>query len=130
MQDRARQDRKGIIDFLELLEKNIKEELAKKDSKLTIEEMAELYGKQTDAVILEAMRFERLAFVGGKLFIQITPDMLGYEVGMEAYFQRPDGEWVVKRNLTKPRSLEDLLLDSRSELKQLKRIEFELTKPK
>lgn len=126
------QGRKGrsIGDFFELLDKNFKEELAKSDRKLSIEEIALLFEKQTDDVIREAIRYERLAFVGGKLFIEITSDLLAYEVGMEAYFKRSNGEWAVKKNRSRPRTLDDLLLDSRTELKRLRRIEYELTEPK
>ncbi|MNE91769.1 hypothetical protein D3C80_1894180 [compost metagenome] len=75
------------------------------------------------------MHREGLVFIGGKLYIGITAEEISYEVGVEAYFKRPDGEWVVKKNHTAPRPLDILLLDSRSELKRLKRIEFELTEP-
>lgn len=129
MHKQNEQPRKGIIDFFVQLEKNIQEEFAKSDRKYTVEELAARYEKETDAIIIEAIRYEKLTFIGGKLFIQLSADQLGYEVGMEAYFQRTDGEWVIKKNLTKPFKLDIILLDSRTELMKLKRIEFELTKP-
>jgi len=127
--EREERLRRRIVDFIDLLERNIREELAKGGRKLSTEGLASLFGKQTDEIILDAMRSERLSFVGGKLYVQTTRDRERYEVGMEAYFQRADGEWVVKQNRTSPRDLDELDVDSKLELKRLGRIEFELTKP-
>lgn len=134
MQEPAAKSHKGIIDRFELLEKYMWEEVAKRvydntKKNYTIDELAQLYDKSTDDLILNAVRREGLVFVGGKLYIAITEDELGYVVGVEAYFKRPDGEWVVKKNQSASMPLNIMLLDSRSELKRLKQIEFELTEP-
>lgn len=122
---------KSVIDCFEQLEKSIMKVEAqfRKKQNYTIDELAQLYDKSTDELILEAVQKERLSFVGGKLYIAITADEFGYAVGVEAYFKNASGEWVVKKNQTASRPLDFLLLDSRSELKRLKRIEFELTEP-
>ncbi|WFA84705.1 hypothetical protein [Paenibacillus amylolyticus] len=133
MQEPVKKSRKSIIDQLEPLEKYVWELVegvfANTKKNCTIDELAQLYDKETDELILDAVRREGLIFVGGKLYIAITDDELGYVVGVEIYFNRPDGEWVVKKNQAAPRPLDIMLLDSRSELKRLKQIEFELTEP-
>jgi len=118
-----------VLDFMELFIKNYREERSAHKKLVTIDELAEGFGKEADSTILRAAQIEGLLFVGGKLFFELSPDGERYEAGMEAFFQRPNGEWVSKRNRTTPQPLDILLLDDRTELRRKKRIEYELTKP-
>ncbi|MCI3923535.1 hypothetical protein MO973_25235 [Paenibacillus sp. TRM 82003] len=129
MREHAPQDERGFVEFMELLIKNYKLEKAKSQQKPSIDEMVRLYEGEADKVILQGTAREGLAFVGGKMFVEQSNDALFYRIGMNAYFQRSNGEWIVKSNQTGWFRTEELLLDSRNELRRLGRIEFELTKP-
>lgn len=118
---------KSVEKFSDLLHKNLIIEFNKE--KNTFEAIAKHYEADCDAVILAAIAHERLLFIGGSFTIEITEDEQHFLVGMEAFFQKADGEWVVKKNKSSKYPLELLILDDRRALKQERRIAYELTHP-
>lgn len=118
---------KSVEKFSDLLHKNLIIEFNKE--KNTFEAIAKHYEADCDAVILAAIARERLLFIGGSFTIEITEDEQHFLVGMEAFFQKTDGEWVVKKNKSSKYPIELLILDDRRALKQERRIAYELTHP-
>jgi hypothetical protein len=116
-----------LIDFTQILLKNLQK--INESPKKTIEEIAQWFSDPCDHIIRHAINTEKLTYVGGKLAIELTDDKKHFFVRMEAYFQKKDGQWLIKSNHSKEMPLDYLILDSKRELIRLTKIEYELIEP-
>lgn len=96
----------------------------------SVDDKARLFSDVADEIILQAIKKEHLTYISGKLKVQQSESQEFYSVMMEAYFQKENGEWVVKSSKSSDLPLTSLTNESQAELAKKKTIEYEIEEPK
>ncbi|WP_274362819.1 hypothetical protein [Paenibacillus thermotolerans] len=91
--------------------------------------IAEAYAPKIDSIIKKAVQMERLDYVGGNFYFELSADGGHFHNGMDLYFRRFDGEWVRKKWRSAAIPLYELILDSQTKLKREKKLEYDVTNP-
>ncbi|MBR3722498.1 MAG: hypothetical protein IKN12_06990 [Selenomonadaceae bacterium] len=94
---------------------------------MTIEELAGVYSDKLDEIILKE-KANNLQYVGGSLNVNCV-NAAQFEVAYELYFQDKNKEWIKKEAKSKPQNLSYLKPESAAELRQKKKVTFEIEPP-
>ena len=96
--------------------------------KMGLEELAQVYSEPLDNLILKEMK-NGLKYVGGSFDVKYLKDTV-FETSYELYFQNEKNEWIKKEAKSKPQPIEYLKVEAAKELKEKKKVSFEIDPPK
>jgi len=97
-------------------------------SNMELTEIANIYGKRLDEVILSEEK-NGLTYAGGMLHINYLNEV-SFETAYELYFQDQNNEWVKKEAKSKPQKMNFLNETSKAELQKNNKVSFEIDPPK
>jgi hypothetical protein len=99
------------------------------ETQKSLEQIGKYYEKACDLLIIDAQKNESLNYISGKLNIEITDD-IHFICSTELYFQDANEQWKVKKVSSGQMLMRThLTLDALNELKQCKKVSFEVLDP-
>ena len=97
-------------------------------SNMEIDELAKVYSEELDKIILKEMD-NNLSYVGGNFHMDYINEKT-FGLSFELFFQDENKEWVKKAATSKPQPKNYLTYDAFAELRESKKISFEIDPPK
>ncbi|MGD6778538.1 hypothetical protein ACQCT3_02245 [Sutcliffiella horikoshii] len=127
----ATRDNEAFAEMVRQIVLKVLDEIEEKsNTPKSVDEKARLFSDVADEIILQAIKKEHLTYISGKLKVQQSQNQGFYTVVMDAYFQKENGEWVVKSSKSSDLPLSSLTKESQAELEKKKTIEYEIEEPK
>lgn len=93
-----------------------------------IRDLAEIYSKDIDNIILKSEKDKLLKYVGGEFIVTYVTDTI-FSIKIALYYKNKDDKWVEESYVTS-RDMKLLKEEAVNELKQNKKIIYEIEYPK
>jgi len=100
-----------------------------KVSQMDLKELADLYSKRIDKLILQKEKEEDLKYIGGEMKISYLDEDY-FNMFVALYFRDWDKQWKEVSTKSQPQSAKYLKLTAREELRERKTVTFTIEPPK
>ncbi len=107
---------------------NFFKRVADKVLRMELDELAEIYEKKIDALILKKEREELLRYIGGQFTIAYVTEK-EFSLKLTLYFQNKQEEWVKLEPKDVIRNMEYLKAEAAAELQKKKQIVYDIDHP-
>lgn len=116
-----------IFDPIEMIRKVI-DKILNVAFKSDIRDLADIYSKDIDNIILKSEKDKFLKYVGGEFIVTYVTDTI-FSIKIALYYKNKDDKWVEESYITS-RDMKLLKEEAVSELKENKKIIYEIEYPK
>lgn len=116
-----------IFDPIEMIRKVI-DKILNVAFKSDIRDLADIYSKDIDNIILKSEKDKFLKYVGGEFIVTYVTDTI-FSIKIALYYKNKDDKWVEESYITS-RNMKLLKEEAVSELKENKKIIYEIEYPK
>ena len=123
-QESCQNNLKNFMDFFETLFKQIAEKMTRMD----LDELAEYYEKKIDALIIKKDTDELLKYIGGEFTITYVTETV-FSLKLALYFQDRKEEWVKIETPSMARDMKYLKERAVIELREKKKIIYDIEHP-
>ena len=116
-----------IFDPIEMIRKVI-DKILNVAFKSDIRDLADIYSKDIDNIIIKSEKDKFLKYVGGEFIVTYVTDTI-FSIKIALYYKNKDDKWVEESYITS-RDMKLLKEEAVSELKENKKIIYEIEYPK
>lgn len=122
--DTANQEKYDPIEMI----KRVIEKILDVAFKSSINELAEIYSEDIDRIIVESEKNKKLLYIGGEFKVTYVTETV-FSIKLSLYYKNENDQWVEESYVTS-REMKMLKEESVKELKENKKIVYEIEHPK